>query len=390
MAFWVAKNGGQWNGSPTANPATNVGGISLAPISGSTVFPTAQGTGDGHVLANFGASSFAFTPPSGFSGCAHGGGGFTTWDPSKLSGSATLSSGNLEASFPTVAGMAQTVDGYSTGQLYFELTISGQDVFSRSLGGGVAVQFVGAGGDQSFWFFNGQFATGNANGGAVLLGGTFNTFEATLGAFGNSLVSDIFTVNNGDVLQIAFIPETSPSTTTADMADWWFGATPGFVDLSVADNRRKFIDANGCPLFLGAHGELPLNNSPPMFLTAVPAPGSPASFAGNNGLGGAFTVSGESLVDSTSSPCCSITDTANFNVPLGADPQVRMSVSDDGGRTWNEVTKNRSLGKKGMYLQRLRWLKMGQFRQRIVKLEITDPVKRRFVGFYADITEGMG
>jgi hypothetical protein len=66
---WARVNGGNWNGSGTANPATNTGGINIAAL-----FPTnvafAVMTSNNNVnpmaTVNFGASGFAQTPPSGF------------------------------------------------------------------------------------------------------------------------------------------------------------------------------------------------------------------------------------------------------------------------------------------------------------------------------------
>ena len=59
---------GNWNGSGTANPATGVGGITFS--TGAMVpFVTFGGSGGaaGNVItANFGASSFTGTVPSGF------------------------------------------------------------------------------------------------------------------------------------------------------------------------------------------------------------------------------------------------------------------------------------------------------------------------------------
>lgn len=385
MPIWFRRNGGIWNGNPSADPATGVGGISLATVAGQTLFPTVQGTGDASQTVNFGATAFANAAPAGFVGPPHGGGGFTTLDPTKLFGSGVLSGGNLNLSTPGTPGMAQSVDGYTSGKYYFEITGTGRDVFSNEMGGGVGRQY--SAGNFNFWFSRATFGAGDANGGAQAFSGGFNTYEVDLFVSGATIATNIFQFLATDVIGIAFQPEATPGGITADMADFWFGPTQSFVDLSEASNRRLFIDANGCPLFLGSNGQNPFGSAPPVFLSA--ATGVPASFASNNGVGGAFVVSGGSLALSSGSPCCSITTTAQFNVPLGSDPQVRLSVSDDGGRTWNLVTKNRSIGKIGEYLKRLRWLKMGQFRQRVIKIEITDPVKRAFVGFYADTKEGM-
>lgn len=72
-----------------------------------------------------------------------------------------------------------------------------------------------------------------------------------------------------------------------------------------------------------------------------------------------------------------------------ADPEWRLSVSDDGDRTWSPLVKPRSMGPVGHYKTRLRWLKMGQFRQRSLMLECTDPVRRNVIGIYIDLDQGM-
>lgn len=176
----------------------------------------------------------------------------------------------------------------------------------------------------------------------------------------------------------------------ASMADMFFSPTQDFVDFSVAANRRKFISADGCTVNPGANGTTPFGDVPPVFLTIPSSAGSANTFASNFGDGGAFVLSGGNLTFSATQPCC---DTTTIVIPGDAegvdDPQIMLSVSDDGGRTWSVLQKWRSMGKIGEYLKRLRWLKMGQFRQRIIKLEVTDPVRRNINGFYIDTTEGM-
>lgn len=387
---WFTKVGtGVWNGNPSANPATGVGGIDLSAMAGLTMFATVQAAGGSGIICNFGATAFHGSVPAGFiGGWPAAGGGFTTLSPVTRNFGMTLTNGNLTATPGSGNGMVQSVDGHSTGAYYFEITNAGQSFFANFQGGGVG-QDYSAGGLPADWITNCAFNLSSNLGGAAVSGGAFNTFQASIQAIGSTVASNVFQYVTGDVIGVAVFLSSNvpPPTAEAGMADFWFGTTPGFFDLSQASNRRKFIDANGCPVYLGPQGERPFNSLPPMFLTATPS--SAAAFATNNGTGGGFS-NGASLSLTPSSPCCSEFVTDNFNVPLGADPQVRLSVSDDGGRTWNLVTKNRSLGRLGKYLTRLRWLKMGQFRQRVVKIEITDPVKRRFVGFYADLDEGMG
>lgn len=71
----------------------------------------------------------------------------------------------------------------------------------------------------------------------------------------------------------------------------------------------------------------------------------------------------------------------------GYDPQMRLYVSDDGGRTWTGL-KWKSLGKIGAYKTRAKWPSMGSFYERMLMIEITDPVRRTIVS--AEIEMGDG
>lgn len=68
--IWFRKAGSFWNGSGTANPAANTGGLTITP---GTYFPGWTGNGRGNpgtsldkATANFGASAFNGTVPAGF------------------------------------------------------------------------------------------------------------------------------------------------------------------------------------------------------------------------------------------------------------------------------------------------------------------------------------
>jgi len=69
--IWFRKNGGNWNNNGSADPATNVGGIDVSGLTGpfyaaATLY--SEGTpGTTYGTANFGASTYAYTVPSGFS-----------------------------------------------------------------------------------------------------------------------------------------------------------------------------------------------------------------------------------------------------------------------------------------------------------------------------------
>lgn len=68
----------------------------------------------------------------------------------------------------------------------------------------------------------------------------------------------------------------------------------------------------------------------------------------------------------------------------GSDPQWMLRSSKDGGRTYTNLQKWRSSGAIGQYRTRLRWLKLGQARERVFELTTTDPVKRTIIAANGD------
>lgn len=59
----------------------------------------------------------------------------------------------------------------------------------------------------------------------------------------------------------------------------------------------------------------------------------------------------------------------------GADALIKLSWSDDFGRNWSNA-RTESMGKAGEYQKRVKFWRLGSARDRVYKLEITDPVKR--------------
>lgn len=76
-------------------------------------------------------------------------------------------------------------------------------------------------------------------------------------------------------------------------------------------------------------------------------------------------------------------------VPPGDNPQIMLDWSDDGGRIFKPLQIWKSMGKIGEYRTRLRWLRMGQSRNRIVRVMISDPVRRTIIAASADLSPGM-
>lgn len=78
------------------------------------------------------------------------------------------------------------------------------------------------------------------------------------------------------------------------IADFWMA--PGvYLDFSVEANRRKFINLDKKPVFLGADGSLPTGAAPRMFFS-----GPVVDWHINKGTGGGFTEQGELTLASTS------------------------------------------------------------------------------------------
>lgn len=72
----------------------------------------------------------------------------------------------------------------------------------------------------------------------------------------------------------------------------------------------------------------------------------------------------------------------NLAVP---DPIIRLSISDDGGRTFNSELQ-RKFGRVGEYNHRTLWNRLGRFpRSRVLKFETSSAVKRTFIKLEADI-----
>lgn len=73
----------------------------------------------------------------------------------------------------------------------------------------------------------------------------------------------------------------------------------------------------------------------------------------------------------------------------GSDPQMMLQWSKDGGQTWSDLQPWRSVGKIGEFLRRLRWLRMGNARQWVWRITVSDPVQRVIIAAHADIAVGM-
>ena len=72
----------------------------------------------------------------------------------------------------------------------------------------------------------------------------------------------------------------------------------------------------------------------------------------------------------------------------GSDPQIRISYSDDGGRTFS-AERARSFGKIGEYNKRIVWRRLGRVPfNRVVRFINTDPVKANILKMEGTLEEG--
>jgi hypothetical protein len=125
--IWWAIGGvtytfGTWfdGASAASDPATNTGGRDISAVSG-TIYPAISSAYTGDVAtANFGATAFAYPPPTGFVGLDSAN---TTWNPSDKSANCTLTGSNLIATGAAAGtNWTRAVDKQITGKFYWECT----------------------------------------------------------------------------------------------------------------------------------------------------------------------------------------------------------------------------------------------------------------------------
>lgn len=374
--LFVAINNGPWNNDAGADPVTNVGGVDLSALEGTPVFPTVQGTGDGSLLCNFGAASFGFLVPSGYAAGWSGASGFTTLDPTKVYGSASLSGGNLGVSFPSTPGMVQALDGKTTSKWYFEIKLTGADIFTGDLGGGVGKDYAG-GGVFEDWF-SGVFNGGDIHGGGLVNAGAdigFGLGSASLFAFGSTIASGYTPMNVGDVARIAMFltsaPPPPPTPTPAIIVPDSLGRWRGQVGINwngLALVGDAFTNVVGLSDFTSFNE---YGNKIKMLATAPPLHDDRKRiFVSRLEV---EVEAGEGLPDA----------------PEKA-PQLMLDYSKDGGKTWVALQVFRSMGAAGDFIKRLRWINLGQARTWIFRIQYSDAARPSIIGTYVDYWRGLG
>ena len=77
---------------------------------------------------------------------------------------------------------------------------------------------------------------------------------------------------------------------------------------------------------------------------------------------------------------------ADFADDTYQDPLVSLQISRDGGHTWSEESFCQ-IGRYGNYKTRAQWSRLGSGRDFVFKISIASPVRRCFLGIYADIRQ---
>jgi hypothetical protein len=75
----------------------------------------------------------------------------------------------------------------------------------------------------------------------------------------------------------------------------------------------------------------------------------------------------------------------------GSDPQVMFDWSDDGGHTWSSelwAAIGGKIGAIGDYKKRVIWRRLGKFRDRVLRIKITDPIPVTLIDADIDVVQG--
>lgn len=213
--IWYSVNGGAWNADATADPTTSTGGYPMVATEGQFMGGFIVGSGS-TLTANFGASAFAYSVPTGFyAGFPNEAiTGYTTFDPATIwsivpTDPSTLSNGNLTLTTPGLThGGVATVDYHTDGKFYFELTVA-QTNFSFHVGPGVGRK----GADILSMQAEGAYdiSHGILNGGSMLINSFPNINQAYVALMGTTVTNNSLSFGTSAVIRVAvelhsFIP----------------------------------------------------------------------------------------------------------------------------------------------------------------------------------------
>lgn len=181
------------------------------------------------------------------------------------------------------------------------------------------------------------------------------------------------------------------------LGDVWITNPPAFVDLSIAANRRKFINVDLTPVDLGNAGTAPFGYQPALYMSVRPG-GVPGDILLNRGVGGGtwgysqdpptFQAPGSCVLPPPPPPpplTLSLDDllvTAARPIPPGC--LISLEWSDDRGHSFgNPVTQ--PMGATGQYKKSLAWHRLGYARDRVWRLTWSCPSATALQGAWIEV-----
>lgn len=75
-------------------------------------------------------------------------------------------------------------------------------------------------------------------------------------------------------------------------------------------------------------------------------------------------------------------------IPLNYAPKLTLYISDDGGYTWRSSGQPSTLGVQGQYLWRAVWFNLGQARDRVYMIELSDPTPMYTIDMTTEVSGG--
>lgn len=190
------------------------------------------------------------------------------------------------------------------------------------------------------------------------------------------------------------------SITRPGIGDMFLMTLPGdtWVDLSVVSNRRKFINADLTPVYLGPNGQFPFGTEPQIYCTIPAGSTNPNDILTNNGMGGTnFAANSPGLTFQTPGSCSLPTPPPPPPAKLAmdallvtgahitpTDTRIFLDWSDDRGHSFH-IPVGQDIGKPGAYLTALQWQRLGYGRDRVFRLTWSAPVATALQGAWVQV-----
>ena len=213
-----------------------------------------------------------------------------------------------------------------------------------------------------------------------------------------------FHFNNGPFMDSSIWSWDVKSATTTwhpALGDAWITNPPGFVDLSVTANRRKFISNMLTPVDLGDAGTLAFGYQPHIYMS-IRSGGVPSDILTNLGDGGEVWT----IESGSTGPPSEQTDGICLAIPVPPpepaslalddvvvtdetqdyvrDSQIYLLWSDDRGHSYGSPV-GQPIGAPGAYLTSIQWQRLGLARDRVFKLEWSVPTATALQGAFLEV-----